>query len=82
MSEPVILVPLDGSEQALAALPVAKVIGEIERMALHILQSASVSRQARSCAIDSRTGLRFSTASPSTAALELRRRKFCRSRGR
>ena len=37
MSEPVILVPLDGSEQALAALPVAKVLGEIERMALHIL---------------------------------------------
>ena len=37
MSEPVILVPLDGSEQALAALPVAKVLGEIERAALHIL---------------------------------------------
>ena len=33
MSEPVILVPLDGSEQALAALPVAKVLGEIERAA-------------------------------------------------
>ena len=37
MSEPVILVPLDGSKQALAALPVAKVLGEIERAALHIL---------------------------------------------
>ncbi len=37
MSEPVILVPLDGTEQALAALPVAKVLGEIERAALHIL---------------------------------------------
>jgi nucleotide-binding universal stress UspA family protein len=37
MSEPVILVPLDGSEQALAALPVAKVLGEIERAALHVL---------------------------------------------
>ena len=37
MSEPIILVPLDGSEQALAALPVAKVLGEIERAALHIL---------------------------------------------
>lgn len=37
MSEPVILVPLDGSEQALAALPVAKVLSEIERAALHIL---------------------------------------------
>ena len=37
MSEPVILVPLDGSEQALAALPVAKVLGGIERAALHIL---------------------------------------------
>ena len=37
MSEPAILVPLDGSEQALAALPVAKVLGGIERAALHIL---------------------------------------------
>ena len=37
MSEPVILVPLDGSKQALAALPVAKVLGEIERAALQIL---------------------------------------------
>jgi nucleotide-binding universal stress UspA family protein len=37
MSEPVILVPLDGSEQALAALPVAKVLGEIEQVALYIL---------------------------------------------
>ena len=37
MSEPFILVPLDGSKQALAALPVAKVLGEIERAALHIL---------------------------------------------
>ncbi len=37
MSEPVILVPLDGSELALAALPVAKVLGEIGQAALHIL---------------------------------------------
>ena len=37
MSKPIILVPLDGSKQALAALPVAKVLGEIERAALHIL---------------------------------------------
>jgi nucleotide-binding universal stress UspA family protein len=37
MSEPVILVPLDGSTQALAALPVAKVLGGIESAALHIL---------------------------------------------
>jgi nucleotide-binding universal stress UspA family protein len=37
MSEPVILVPLDGSKQALSALPVAKVLGEIERVAVHIL---------------------------------------------
>jgi len=37
MSEPAILVPLDGSKQALAALPVAKVLGELERAALHIL---------------------------------------------
>jgi nucleotide-binding universal stress UspA family protein len=37
MSEAVLLVPLDGSEQALAALPVAKVLGEIERAALRIV---------------------------------------------
>ena len=37
MSEPIILVPLDGSKQALSALPVAKALGEIERAALHIL---------------------------------------------
>jgi nucleotide-binding universal stress UspA family protein len=37
MSDPVILVPLDGSEQALAALPVARALGEIERSALHML---------------------------------------------
>jgi nucleotide-binding universal stress UspA family protein len=37
MSKPIILVPLDGSDQALSALPVAKVLGEIERAALHIL---------------------------------------------
>jgi len=37
MSEPVILVPLDGTKQALAALPVAKVLADIERAALYIL---------------------------------------------
>jgi nucleotide-binding universal stress UspA family protein len=37
MSEAIILVPLDGSEQALSALPVAKVLGEIERADLHIV---------------------------------------------
>ena len=37
MNEPLILVPLDGSKQALAALPVAKVLGEIELAGLHIL---------------------------------------------
>ncbi len=37
MTEPVILVPLDGSKQALSALPVARVLGEIERATLHIL---------------------------------------------
>lgn len=37
MSEPVILVPLDGSEQALAAVPVAKALGEIAGMAIRIL---------------------------------------------
>ena len=37
MSEPLILVPLNGSKQALAALPVAKVLGELERAAVQIL---------------------------------------------
>jgi nucleotide-binding universal stress UspA family protein len=37
MTGPVILVPLDGSKQAMSALPVAKVLGEIERATLHIL---------------------------------------------
>jgi nucleotide-binding universal stress UspA family protein len=37
MSNLIILVPLDGSKQALSALPVAKVLGEIERATLHIL---------------------------------------------
>ncbi len=37
MSQPIILVPLDGSEQALSALPVAKVLGDIEHADLHIL---------------------------------------------
>lgn len=37
MSAPIILVPLDGSKQALSAVPVAKVFGEIEQLSLHIL---------------------------------------------
>jgi nucleotide-binding universal stress UspA family protein len=37
MSKPLILVPLDGSMQALAALPVAKVFSEIEKADLHIV---------------------------------------------
>src|SRR6516164_8950603 len=37
MSDAVILVPLDGSEQALVALPVAKVLSEIERAVLRIV---------------------------------------------
>jgi nucleotide-binding universal stress UspA family protein len=37
VSEPVILVPLDGSEHALAALPVAKVFGDVERATLRIM---------------------------------------------
>ena len=40
MSEPIILIPLDGSERALAALPVAKVLGEIERATLRIFHVA------------------------------------------
>jgi nucleotide-binding universal stress UspA family protein len=41
MSTPVILVPLDGSEAALAALPVAKVLGRIAPAALRLLHVAS-----------------------------------------
>jgi nucleotide-binding universal stress UspA family protein len=37
MSESVILVPLDDSEHALAALPVAKVLGDVERSTLRIV---------------------------------------------
>lgn len=37
MSGSVILVPLDGSDQALSALPVAIVLGKIKQAALHIL---------------------------------------------
>ncbi len=37
MSDQVILVPLDGSKQALAAVPVAKVLGEVGQVGLHIL---------------------------------------------
>jgi nucleotide-binding universal stress UspA family protein len=40
MTDAIILVPLDGSEQALAALPVATVLGEIEGVPLHILHVA------------------------------------------
>ena len=83
MSEPIILVPLDGSKQALAALPVAKVLGEIERAALHILYVGDHELAGERAAQSPRT--RSSgcwTASPSTSASERRRRKFCRSRGR
>jgi nucleotide-binding universal stress UspA family protein len=38
MSKSVILVPLDGSEPALAALPIAKVLGEIEQASLLLVQ--------------------------------------------
>jgi nucleotide-binding universal stress UspA family protein len=37
VSEPVIVVPLDGSEHALVALPVAKVLGDVERATLRIV---------------------------------------------
>ena len=40
MSAPVILVPLDGSDAALAALPVAKVLGQIMSAALRLLHVA------------------------------------------
>ena len=83
MSEPVILVPLDGSEQALAALPVAKVLGEIERAALHILHVGEHEPAGEE--------LRRSTRTRGSGARRLhhrhprwrrRPRKFCRSRGR
>jgi nucleotide-binding universal stress UspA family protein len=38
MSEPVILVPLDGSEPALSALPVANALGAIRQAPLYVLQ--------------------------------------------
>ena len=37
MSKPIILVPLDGSTQALSALPIAKVLGEIEQADIRTL---------------------------------------------
>ena len=37
MSEPIVLIPLDGSEHALVALPVAKAFSEIEDATLHFL---------------------------------------------
>jgi nucleotide-binding universal stress UspA family protein len=40
MSNPVILVPLDGSEAPLAALPVAKVLGQVAPAALRLLHVA------------------------------------------
>ena len=40
MSEPTILVPLDGSEHALGALPVAKVFAEIEGAMLRLIHVA------------------------------------------
>lgn len=40
MSEPIIVVPLDGSEHALAVLPVAKALSEIGGGTLHILHVA------------------------------------------
>jgi nucleotide-binding universal stress UspA family protein len=40
VSQPVILVPLDGSEHALVALPVAKGFSEIEGATLHIIHVA------------------------------------------
>ena len=45
MSEAVILVPLDGSEYALAALPVAKAFGEIEHATVHVVHVADESER-------------------------------------
>ena len=41
MSKPVILVPLDGSECALSALPIAKVLGEVGKSALRLVYIAA-----------------------------------------
>ena len=48
MSEPVILVALDGSEHAPAAMPVAKVLAGIEQAALRILRVAERAEQLES----------------------------------
>jgi nucleotide-binding universal stress UspA family protein len=40
MNQPVILVPLDGSEAALAALPIAKVLAEVEQATLRLVHIA------------------------------------------
>ncbi len=55
MSEPVILVPLDGSAHALAALPVARWFAEAEGATLHILHVAEP--QLPSSALVERLGL-------------------------
>jgi nucleotide-binding universal stress UspA family protein len=41
MNKPVILVPLDGSEAALAAPPIAKVLAEIEQATLRLVHIAA-----------------------------------------
>ena len=81
MSKPIILVPLDGSKQALAALPVAKALGEIERAALHILHVGE--HELTADELRGQLGREASVLDGfSRSALERRRWKFCRSRGR
>ncbi len=68
MSEPVILVPLDGTKQALAALPVAMVLGEIERAAIHILHVGEHELVAE----ESRSRIERETALPGGLAVNTR----------
>ena len=80
MSNLIILVPLDGSKQALSALPVAKVLGEIERATLHILHVGEHKLTAEE--LRSRLGREAPSSTPlqSMPGLECRQMKFCRSR--
>ena len=78
MSKPIILVPLDGSKQALAALPVAKALGKIERATLYILHVVNQKKLGRrSCAVGSDAKLGCSRALPPTCGSGHRRWKSC-----
>ena len=82
MSEPIILVPLDGTKQALAALPVAIVLGEIEQASLHILHVGECEQAGKESRSLSHARLSCSAALQLTPALGCRRGKFYRRRER